>query len=292
MPELPEVETLRLGLQKYVVGHKILDLEMAHPKIFQGDKNDIIGSTIKNVKRVGKGLILELSNGYCLAIHIKLTGQLIYSDEKTKDIPVSTTKVGSVPNNFTHVVFSLDKNAKLYYNDQRRFGWIKVVKSSEVNKLPFFRDMGPEPFVALGIESPDPLRDLSFSRFKFILSRKITKIKPALMDQTNMGGVGNIYANDALFKAGISPMRSAKTLSDEEVKKLYDSLIAVLKKGFESHGASELSFVNILGQEGEYQNHTLVYGKRGNECPNRCGGKIMFIKLAGRGTYYCPACQL
>ena len=291
MPELPEVETLKLGIQKYVVGHKILDLEMAHPKIFQGERENVIGSTIKNVKRVGKGLILELSNGYCLAIHIKLTGQLIYRDNKTKNIELSSKVGETLPNNFTHVIFKLDRGAHLYYNDQRRFGWIKVVKSSEVQKLPFFRDMGPEPFVALGIESPDPLRDLTFSRFKFVLSRKVTKIKPALMDQTNMGGVGNIYANDGLFKAGISPMRSAKTLSEEELKKLYDSLIAVLQKGFESHGASELSFVNILGQEGKYQNHTLVYGKRFKECPNKCGGKILFIKLAGRGTYYCANCQ-
>jgi len=291
MPELPEVETIRLGLEKYVVGHTILGLEKSHPKIFQGDESLVAGSKITGVRRVGKGLILELSNDYCLAIHIKLTGQLVYRDEATADIPVSPTKVGTIPNLFTHVIFELDQGAKLYYNDQRRFGWIKVVKKSEVDKLPFFRDMGPEPLSAIGVKPDDPLKELTFSRFKFILSRKVTKIKPALMDQTNMGGLGNIYVNDGLFCAGISPMRSAKTLSEEELKKLYDCIIKVLKKGFESHGASELSFVNILGQEGEYQNHTLVYGKRGKPCPNDCGGKILFIKLAGRGTYYCPNCQ-
>ncbi len=280
MPELPEVETLRLGLIKYVVGHKIEDVEMAHPKIFQGDALNVIGSKITGVRRVGKGLILDLSNGYVLAIHIKLTGQLVYRDAQTKNVSLSAKVGGSLPNKFTHVIFKLDKDSKLYYNDQRRFGWIKVIKNSEVNNLPFFRDMGPEPF-----------KDLTFPRFKFVLSRKVTKIKPALMDQTNMGGIGNIYANDALFRAKIDPRRPAKSLNEEELKDLYNSILFVLKKGLDSHGASELSFVNILGQEGEYQNHTLVYGKRVEPCLNKCGGKIHFIRIAGRGTYFCPNCQ-
>jgi formamidopyrimidine-DNA glycosylase len=291
MPELPEIETLKLGIQKYVVGHKILGVEKSHPKIFEGDEKNIIDTKITGVRRVGKGLILDLSNNYCLAIHVKLTGQIIYRNAATSDIPVSKEKVGSLPNLFTHVILELDGGAKLYYNDQRRFGWIKVVRADEVSKLAFFRDMGPEPYEAIGQKAPDPMRDLTLNRFKFILSKKVTKIKPALMDQVNIGGIGNIYANDGLFCAGISPMRSAKTLSDKELEKLYDCLIKVLKKGFESHGASELSFVNILGQEGEYQNHTLVYGKRFKPCPNNCGGKILFTRIGGRGTYYCPNCQ-
>lgn len=288
MPELPEVETLKLGIQKYVVGHEIEDVEILQPKIFQGEKENVIGAKIKGARRVGKGLILDLSNGYSLGIHIKLTGQLVYRDEKTKNIEVSKTKVGTIPNTFTHVIFKLDRGAKLYYNDQRRFGWIKVVKSDEISKLPFFRDMGPEP---LAKEFGSEQADLTFDRFKFIVGRKMTKIKPLLMDQTNMGGIGNIYANDALFRAGIDPMRPGKSLTEEELKKLYDSILFVLKKGLENHGASELSFVNILGQEGEYQNHALVYGKRGKPCPNMCGGKINFVRIAGRGTFFCPNCQ-
>lgn len=291
MPELPEIETLKMGILKYVVGHKILGVEKSHPKILQGDIENIIGAEVTGVDRVGKGLILVLSNGYCLAIHVKLTGQIIYRDAATSDIPVSKEKVGSLPNLFTHVILELDHEAKLYYNDQRRFGWIKIVKSSDLKDLSFFRDMGPEPFEALGQKAPDPMRDLTLSRFKFVVGKKQTKIKPLLMDQTNMGGIGNIYANDALFLSKISPERPGKSLTDEELTKLYDSLLVVLKKGFESHGASELSFVNVLGQEGEYQNHTLVYGKRNKPCPNNCGGKILFTKIAGRGTYYCPTCQ-
>ncbi len=280
MPELPEVETLKLGLQKYLIGHTIVDIDPAHPQIFEGDKSKIIGGKVVDIKRVGKGLIINLDNGYSLGIHIKLTGQLIYRDDKTKDMPVSPTKVGTLPNPFTHVIFHLDDHAKLYYNDQRRFGWIRVVSTDDVMNMPFFKGMGPEPF-----------KDLTLEAFRQIVANKPTKIKPLLMDQARIGGIGNIYANDALYLSKMSPSRSGKDLSPEDVELLYEAIMTVLKKGLESHGASELNYVNALGQEGEYQNHALVYGKRGKLCSNKCGDKINFIKIAGRGTYYCPTCQ-
>lgn len=279
MPELPEVETVRRGLEKYVVGHTIEDVEILNPGIFEGDKKLIFGSRVVAIRRVGKGLIVDLDNTYSLAIHIKLTGQLIYRDEALKNTPVSKEKVGSIPNKFTHIIFHLDKGALLYYNDQRRFGWIKVLKTPEVFNLPFFKDMGPEPF-----------KDLTLEKFQEIISKAPTKIKPLLMDQTKIGGIGNIYANDALWNAKINPKKSAKSLTATEAKDLFDSIIKVMKKSFEEGGASELSFVNILGQEGNYQMHSLVYGRKGQKCKN-CGTLIQFEKIAGRGTYYCPTCQ-
>lgn len=287
MPELPEVETVRLGLQKYVVGHKIQGVVILHPKIFEGDKSLVINSKITAARRVGKGLILDLNNKYSLAIHIKLTGQLIYRGKETKKITVSPQKVGSVPGKFTHVIFDLDKNAKLYYNDMRRFGWIKVVKTDDVFKLPFFKDMGPEPF-ANKIGSGQA--HLSLGVFTKIVSKATTKTKPLLMDQKKIGGIGNIYANDALYKSGIDPRRSAKSLVPTEIKKLYEAVLSVMELSLENGGASELSFVNILGQEGNYQNHTLIYGKTGQKC-KKCGSTVKFFKLAGRGTYMCPSCQ-
>lgn len=306
MPELPEVETVRLGLQKYVVGLTIKDVEILHPKPFQGDKEKVLNSKIISVRRIGKGLILDLSNGFSLAIHIKLTGQLIFRDEKTKNEPLSP-KAGTFPNKFTHVIFHLskrhpessegsrdssvkqndpinrgqnDKNkAQLYYNDMRRFGWIKVIKTSEVSDLPLFKNMGPEPF-----------KDLTLEKFQSVISKASTKIKPFIMDQTKIGGIGNIYANDALFKARIDPRRPSKSLDPKETRRLYDAIISVLKKSLEEGGASELSFVNILGKEGKYQNHTLVYGKTGKPCP-RGDGIIKRISLSGRGTFYCDKCQ-
>lgn len=288
MPELPEVETVRRGLKKYVVGHVIQDVEIINPGIIQGDIKNIVGKKIIEARRVGKGLILDLNNEYSMGIHIKLTGQLIYRGEETEGIEVSKDKVGSVPNKFTHVVFDLDKEAKLYYNDQRRFGWIKIVKTPDLMTLPFFKNMGPEPFARLnGSTQPD----LDLKTFSKIIQGKTTKIKPLIMDQEKIGGIGNIYANDALFKAKIDPARSAKSLSDDEIKNLFDAIIAVMEKSFEEGGASELSFVNVLGQEGGYQRHSLVYGKTGKPCP-RGDGVIERITLAGRGTFFCRQCQV
>lgn len=287
MPELPEVETVRRGLEKYVVGHVIESVKEINPGIIQGDITDIVGKRIIHARRIGKGLILDLDNNYSLGIHIKLTGQLIYRGVETKGIEVSKDKVGSVPNKFTHVIFTLDKGATLYYNDQRRFGWIKIVKTEDLMTLPFFKNMGPEPFAK---QNGSTQPDLDLPTFSNIIKGKTTKIKPLIMDQEKIGGIGNIYANDALWRAKINPARSAKSLTDEEIKDLFDSIIAVMEKSFEEGGASELSFVNVLGQEGEYQRHSLVYGKTSRPCP-RGDGDIERITLAGRGTFFCRACQ-
>lgn len=296
MPELPETETIRKGLRKYVVGHTIKDIEIIHPGPLQGDIKKIIGTKIIGARRIGKGLILDLSNKYSLAIHIKLTGQLIYRGPETQRVKVSETKVGTTPNKFTHVIFHLNKpgdrgqkqEAVLYYNDQRRFGWIKIIRTNDVLELPFFKNMGPEPFAG---KTGSGQADLTLDRFKKAIENKTTKIKPLIMDQSVIGGIGNIYANDALFRAKVDPSRPAKSLSNQDAKLLYDSIIAVMEKSFKEGGASELSFVNILGQEGNYQNHSLVYGKKGKSCPRLDGGTIKRIDLGGRGTFYCPACQ-
>lgn len=279
MPELPEVETLRLGLEKYVVGHKIEVVEVKVPKLFQGKPQDVMGAKITRVRRMGKGLIIDLDNGNSMAVHVKLTGQLIYRDEKTKDEPLSKEKVGTLPSSATHVIFTLDKGAMLYYNDRRRFGWIKVLSTDQVEELPYFKGMGPEPF-----------KDLTLEKFQNVIKNSNTVIKPLIMDQKKIGGIGNIYANDALFLSRIDPRRKAKTLSDEEIEKLYKAVHTVMEKGIKYGGASELNFVNVLGQEGGYQNHTLIYGRQGDKCEN-CGGTVKKIFLGGRGTYFCENCQ-
>ena len=311
MPELPEVETIRLGLQKYVVGKTIEDVEARLPKMLTGDPKNIIGAKVIDVRRFGKGLVIDLDNGHSIAIHIKLTGQLIYQDEKVSKVSkVSKGKVGTLPNKFTHIIFHLEKNAKLYYNDLRQFGWIRIIKSEKLKDQSFFKDLGPEPPVlsnysssvgAIATESrslkskssPRHLADrtiLTLEVFRQILSRSNLAIKVLLMDQKKMSGVGNIYANDGLFEAKIDPRRKAKELSEDETKKLFDAILKVLKKGLASGGASELSFVNVLGQDGGYQKHFLVYGREKEPC-RVCGSKIQKIKLGGRGTYFCERCQ-
>lgn len=280
MPELPEVETLRRGLHRYLVGLTITDVTILLPKIFTGDTNALIGAKIIDVSRYGKGLVMELNNGYSIAVHIKMTGQLIYQDPQLpQEAQVSREKVGTVPNKFTHLIFSLSHNARLYYNDIRQFGWIKVLRTDRIKSLPFFKELGPEPFTGL-----------TFVKFQHILAASKTAVKPLLMNQKKIGGIGNIYANDALYLAGVLPTRPAQSLTKEEQKKLYDAMETVLKKGLEYGGASEMTFVNVLGQEGLYQEHFLAYGQQGTVC-TRCGATFKKSMLGGRGTYYCPGCQ-
>lgn len=285
MPELPEVETIKLGLQKYLVGKTIEDVEVRLRRIFSGDEKNIIGAKIISVDRFGKGLVINLNNGYSIAAHIKLTGQFIYRDSITSKIKLSPKVGAQIPNKFTHVIFKLQETsnkkqeAHLYYNDIRQFGWIKVLKIKDLKTIPFFKDLGPE-----------PLKDLTFDLFEKIIKSSNVAIKPLIMDQKKMSGVGNIYVNDALFEAKIDPRRKAKTLKEAEIKKLYNSILKVLKKGLENGGASELRYVNALGQEGKYQHHFLAYAQDGKKCV-RCGAIMKKITLGGRGTYFCGTCQ-
>lgn len=280
MPELPEVETIRKGLEKHLVEHTILDVEIFLPKIVQGDIKNVIGARITGVRRFGKGLVIDLNNGFVLAVHIKLTGQLIYTG-KTSPQKVKVIKhlYSFLPNKWTHVIFHLDRSEKLFYNDFRQFGWIKIVRSEDLKKLVFFKELGPELF-----------KDLDEEKFIAILKGSKSPIKPLLMDQKKISGIGNIYANDGLNLARINPQRKANSLTSEEAKRLYKSLETVLKRGLKYGGASELSYVNALGEEGSYQKHFLAYSRDGQKCFN-CGGTIKKIQLGGRGTYFCPNCQ-
>jgi len=287
MPELPEVETIRLGLSKYLVGHKITDIHIRVPKIFIGSAKQVIGAKITGLERIGKGLIIKLDNDFVLAVHLKMTGQLIYQDKKTKNIALSAKTGGEkLPSKYSHVIFVLDNHAFLYYNDLRRFGWIKVIRKDQLMQMPFFKEMGPEPFIA----SSSGQAPLTLELFKKIVLSSNVAIKILLMDQKKIGGIGNIYANDALFEARIAPMRKAKSLSSEEIKQLYRAVLDVLQKGLKYGGSSDENFVNSLGQEGNYQNYTLVYGREKEPCKT-CKTLIKKIKLGGRGTYYCPSCQ-
>lgn len=287
MPELPEVETLKLGLQKYVVGKKIADVKVIDSKLLTGDLRNIIGTKIIKVKRYAKGMVLELDNNYCIAFHIKLTGQLIFRDEKTKDLEVLKPTPSKVPNKFTRVNIVLSSNSHLYFQEVRGFAWMKIVKSDELKSLPFFKFLGPEPIPSPGSGA----QKLTLSMLEKIVSNSNLPIKVLLMDQKKIGGIGNIYANDACFEAKIDPRRKAKTLTQKEIKKLFESLLKVLKDGIKYRGSSELNFVDVLGQKGEYQNHFLVYGRKGKACRRNDKGVVKKIYLGGRGTFFCEVCQ-
>lgn len=283
MPELPEVESMKFQLEKYLKGHKILNVEIRNPK-FEINSKLILNSKITGTRRFGKVSVIDLSNGYSILTHVKLTGQYIYRGPNLKNPEELSKKViGGVPGPHTLVIFNLDRGGVLYYNDVRRFGWIKIVKSSEIEKENFISKLGKDAL------------EISLKEFQNILSKTSRNIKVVLMDQTKIGGVGNIYANDALYLSRINPQRSAVSLNQSEVGRLYKAILHVLKEGIKYGGASELSFVTPDGTEGNYQNHTLVYGRQGEPCERpacrQADVKIQKYFLGGRGTYWCPGCQ-
>lgn len=279
MPELPEVESVKLQLQKFLIGHKVQKLEVRNKK-YKIDPSKVIGAKFIGVRRFGKALVFDLSNKNSIVVHIKMTGQFIYQGPNLKKTPSYTKKVvGGVPGKHTHVIFTLDKKGILYFNDYRRFGWMEVVKTSDVADQSFIKKLGPE-----------FLKNMTLQIFSQTVEKSKKAIKVLLMDQTKMAGVGNIYANDALWLAKINPNKLSSKLSSVEIKRLYESVESVLKEGVKRGGASELAFVTPDGGEGKYQDFTLVYARDGEKC-KRCSCIIKKIKLGGRGTYYCPKCQ-
>jgi len=270
MPELPEVETIRTQLEKYLVGHKILGVEVSSLKTFPQDKEKLLGGRVKSVRRLGKVLIIDLDNGFSFLIHLKLTGQVVYS----------SPRFANMPNKFTRVIFKLDKGGKLFFNDSRKFGWIRVQETANVANESFVSRLGPE-----------PLRDLTAKEFSRIVSSSRRPIKIILMDQAKLSGVGNIYANDALWLAKISPKRPANGLKAKEIQTLYKAILKVLKEGIKYQGASDQWYVTAEGKKGSYQEHFLAYGKKGELCPRCRKGEFIKYFLGGRGTYVCPVCQ-
>lgn len=287
MPELPEVETLKLGLQKYIVGKKVVDVNVIESMLLTGDPKNIMEAKILDVKRYAKGIVIELDNDFAIAFHIKLTGQLIFRDKATKDLEVMKPTPSKVPNKFTRVDIILSGDSHLYFQEVRGFAWMKILPLKDLKTIPFFKSLGPEPIPSPGSETPK----LTSEIFEQIVKRSNLPIKVLMMEQTKIGGIGNIYANDACFDAHIDPRRKAKELTSIEIKTLYDSLLKVLKKAIKYRGSSELNFVDVLGQKGEYQNHFLVYGRKNKSCTRNDGGVVEKLYLGGRGTFFCTVCQ-
>lgn len=270
MPELPEVETIRKDLEELIIGYKVLNITTNSPKQVQPSlstvKKVIVGASFKKIQRRAKILQVFFSNGAIMIIHLKLTGRLLFRDKKK---PLD---------DYQHVTLSLDKGKELRFADARKFGWLKLIKDKkELKKL--LKDFGPE-----------PLDDLSLPIFQKILASSHRPIKIVLMDQKKISGIGNIYANEALFLARINPERPADKITKKETEKLYQSLEKVLLLGLRYRGASDNDYLDALGHKGSYQKHFLVYGQQGKPC-SYCSGLIKRIKIGGRGTFYCPQCQ-
>lgn len=265
MPELPEVETIRKELAQALTGKRIVDVIVNNPKVIREPKKDdfikgLKGAGIKNVLRRAKLLIFELSTGKTLAIHLKMTGQLVYPGSGKS----------------SRVSFKLSDGKLLDFNDQRLFAELRLV--NDWRALRFVQELGPEPF------------DITPGRFKSMLADKKTKIKPLIMDQQFISGIGNLYAAEALFRAKISPMRPACSLSENEKALLFKEIKDTLKEAIRYGGSSVDQYVRSTGKPGNYAQYHRVYDRLGKPCLV-CKALIKRISLGGRGTYFCPKCQ-
>ena len=283
MPELPEVETIKRGLERSVIGLKLLSVKTDNPKKFIGDTQNIIGTKIRNISRRAKVLIIDFDNDYSLLIHLKMTGQLIFEDLKGGRIkgghPIPPLNL-PVPNKSTHCTFKFD-GGTLYFNDIRKFGWLLVTPRAEIDNLSFFIGLGPEPLT----------KDLNKTKLKEILiKKKNLKIKPVLMDQKVLSGIGNIYADESLFLARIHPEERIINLTDYDFEAIYSGIVKSLKTGIKHKGASDSSYVDLGGEKGVFLTYANVYHRTGMEC-NQCKTKIERIVVGGRGTHFCPNCQ-
>lgn len=274
MPELPEVETVRLQLEKEILGSKIVGLTVREIHCYEGP-NWTRSEKITQVARVGKYIFLKFESGRGMQIHLKMTGRLIL-EHKNKNIEYRELDYDKAIH--TRVVMDLADGRKLYYWDTRMFGYIKYVENIENEHKKIKEKLGPEPW---DISDTDLLRKLQ---------KTGRAIKEAILDQSLLAGVGNIYANDGLWLAGIDPRRKANSLKLSEVKKLRAGLCTVLERGLAVGGASDNTYRDFYGGRGGYQNEFLTYGRTGEPC-NNCGLALKRIVVGGRGTWMCEHCQ-
>lgn len=281
MPELPEVETIRRGLLECIKGKKISDVKIFCDKSFIGPKEVIIGAKILDVRRFGKALVIDLNNEVSIICHLRMTGQMIYrgTQEFAGGHP-SDNFVAELPNKQTRVEFDFETGEKLFFNDQRKFGFCKPVPTEEVIKDKFIASLAPEPWEMTAEEL--------WSRLQ---RHKGAPIKAVILDQKVIAGLGNIYADEALFFAKIHPERRAGTISLLEAEQLLRGARTVMERSIEAGGSTMATYVKADGTRGNYLDlFAEVFGREGQEC-RRCGAEIVKIRVAGRGTHICRRCQ-
>lgn len=269
MPELPEVETIRKQLNKEVAGLSIADIWTDAPKMVQPSLREVLarvkGQKITAVERRAKLLIIRLAGKENLVLHLRLSGQLfLHQPNDTRDP-------------FLHIILKLSNGKELHFNDQRKFGYVSLVESDEALEK-IVAGYGPEPF-----------KDLTPENFAAAVKKSGRGIKVLLLDQKTISGVGNIYANEALWLAKVHPEAKASSLSDSQIGELYRAVLKVLEDGLRLGGAtiSDEKYRNLYGERGNYEQVVRVYQRKGQPCP-RCGAKIEYRQVAQRGTFICP----
>jgi formamidopyrimidine-DNA glycosylase len=299
MPELPEVETVRLGLQPAMEGHVLTDVEtrrgdlrIPFPKNFAAR---IKGRRVKALRRRAKYLLADLDSGETLVIHLGMSGRMsVYANGKPRKLGnyvYDTAPAGAGSGKHDHVVFETDAPARIVFNDHRRFGLMTLVDTDGLEDDKLFKAIGVEPLS----------EDFNATTLAKALDGKKTPIKSALLDQRLVAGLGNIYVCEALFRAGISPKRLAGAIKRERIGPLVTAIKKVLKDAIAAGGSTLRDHAQATGDPGNFQHHFLVYGREGKNCKlsassseshkKTCKGTVKRIVQAGRSTFYCPKCQ-
>lgn len=286
MPELPEVQTTALGLDRVLRGLTIEDVwteydspyfygseTIKDPKFFKHFKKTVVGAQILNVTRRAKNVLINLSNNYTILVHMKMTGHLLYGDYNRKD-PF---------NRHIRLIFHLSNKKNLEFCDMRKFAKVTVVPTDTMHETIHLKGVGPEPLE----------KEFTFSIFKKQLhKRPAGKIKQALIDQTIIAGIGNIYADESLWRAGIHPLSIVRKIPDAQSKELYSAVRTTLSKGIDFGGDSTSDYRDIDGNRGKFQESHNAYRKTGEKCSKKgCSGKIVRIVLGARGTHFCDVHQ-
>jgi len=293
MPELPEVQTIVDDLNKKIIGRRITGVWFDAPKIIKKPKSrefekQIKGLKIKAVKRLGKNILIYLTDNYLLLIHQKMTGHLLVGRWKIQKIAKTKFKVTNLDkgplqervNDYIHLIFYLDNGQQLALSDLRKFAKVLFGSKEEIEKSPDLKKIGPDPLAKIFKESD----------FIKLISRQKRKIKQVLMEQSVISGIGNIYSDEALFLAKINPFRPANKIAKKELKNLYSAIKNVLKKAIKLRGTSISDFRDTSGKTGSYGEKRLIYRKEGQAC-SRCQTPIKRVKIGGRSAHFCPHCQ-
>lgn len=289
MPELPEVETVRRGLAELLPGKIVKKASVFDsPKSFPNNPKDVeeflYGAKVIDVRRRAKVLIIDFNSQYSLVAHLKMTGQMIYRGEKkfAGGHPTDSL-IGELPDRSTRVQIDFTDDTHLFFNDQRKFGWLKLMPTAEIKNLPFMQKVGPEP-----LDKNTTAEDF----ITRIRRRNNSMIKPALLDQSTIAGVGNIYADESLWAAKIHPETRVRNVPDSQLKTLFSELKKILQLSIDQGGSTDKNYVDAEGRKGNYLKFAHVFRREGQPCHNHPDQEIIKTKVGGRGTHTCPICQI
>ena len=319
MPELPEVETVRRGLAELLPGRVVArTVVFDSPKSFPNAPADVeqflYGARVTAVRRRAKVLMIDLDTQYSLVVHLKMTGQLVFRQSSRNSARVSPKKsrgprkvaqdfsadtareiddfagghpndslIGELPDRSTRVQIEFTDGSRLFFNDQRKFGWVKLLPTDEVKNLPFMQKVGPEPL------DPNTRAEDFIQRIR---RRQNSMIKPAFLDQAVIAGVGNIYADEALWAARIHPQTRVKNVSDQQLNTLFNELRQILQLSIDQGGSTDKNYVDAEGRKGNYLTFAHVFRREGQACHRHSDQEIIKLKVGGRGTHICPVCQV